>query len=522
MTTQGTANTNLVKSPYKKETFTTDQLTELAKCANDPKYFMTEHCWIQHPTKGRMKFDLFDFQRELVDTYHDYRSSIALISRQMGKSTAAAGYLLWYAMFNPDQTILIAAHKYSGAQEIMQRIRFAYETLPDYIRAGATSYNKGSLEFDNGSRIIAQATTDNTGRGLSISLAYLDEFAFVRPTIAREFWTALSPTLSTGGKCIITSTPNQDDDQFAQIWRDANKCLDEYGNETETGINGFRGYSADWKKHPDRDQKWADEEKGKIGEERFRREHLNEFIAFDETLIDSIKLTLLEGKDPYAKQGQVRWFKPVQPGKIYMVALDPSLGTGGDNAAIQVYELPGMKQVAEWQHNKTSIQHQIRIVKQILELIEKDSNETAEIYYSIENNTLGEAALVVVEEIGEENIPGTFLSEPKKRGNNTKLRRGFTTTHKSKLAACAKLKHWVETDKIEIASKNLLRELKTFVARGSSFSAKDGEKDDLVMALVLITRMAQEITKYEESAFDYLGTNDDDDDYDEPMPMSFL
>lgn len=516
-----TVDTKLVKTPYQKEEYTEAQLIELARCSQDPKYFITEYCWIQHPTKGRMKFDLFDFQEELIDTYHNYRYSIALISRQMGKSTAAAAYLLWYSMFVPDQTILIAAHKYSGAQEIMQRIRFAYETLPDHLRAGAVSYNKGSIEFDNGSRIIAQATTENTGRGLSISLAYLDEFAFVRPTIAREFWTSLSPTLSTGGKCIITSTPNQDDDQFAIIWKEANKCIDEYGNDTDIGKNGFRGYSADWTAHPDRDQAWADVERGKIGEERFRREHLNEFIAFDETLIDSLKLAIMESKQPFAKQGQVRWYKNIVPGNLYMIALDPSLGTGGDNAAIQVYELPGMKQVAEWQHNKTPIQQQVKILQQIAKYIDAEADGKSEIYYSLENNTLGEAALISVEELGEENIPGTFLSETKKHGNARSFRRGFTTTHKSKLSACAKLKHWIETDKLEIASKNLLGELKTFIARGSSYAAKEGEKDDLVMSLVLIVRMAQEVTRYEEAAFEYLQA-EEDDDYDDPMPMSFL
>jgi hypothetical protein len=439
----------------------------------------------------------------------------------MGKSTAAAGYLLWYSMFNPDQTILIAAHKYSGAQEIMQRIRFAYETLPDYLRAGVVSYNKGSIEFDNGSRIIAQATTDNTGRGLSISLAYLDEFAFVRPNIAREFWTALSPTLSTGGKCIITSTPNQDDDQFAQIWRESNRTMDEYGNEKETGTNGFRSYSADWKHHPDRDQEWADIEMGKIGEERFRREHLNEFIAFDETLIDSLKLSAMQARDPYAKMGQVRWYKPLDPGKLYLIALDPSLGTGGDAAAIQVYEIPGMRQVAEWQHNKTPIQQQVRIIQQIAKYIDDETNGQSEIYWSMENNTLGEAGLVMVEEIGEENFSGTFLSQRKSHGNTKMFRRGFTTTQKTKLSACAKLKQWVETDKIEIASKNLLRELKTFIARANSYSAKEGEHDDLVMSLILIVRMAQEVTNYEEEAYEYFDAGNDDD-YDDPMPMSFL
>jgi len=516
-----TQNTNLVKAPYKKEKFTQDQLTELVKCTQDPKYFIKEYCWIQHPVKGRMKFDLFDYQEELIDSYHDYRYSIALISRQMGKSTAAAAYLLWYAMFIQDQTILIAAHKYSGAQEIMSRIRFAYETLPDFLRAGAVNYNKGSIEFDNGSRIVAQATTDNTGRGMSISLAYLDEFAFVRPNIAREFWTALSPTLSTGGKCIITSTPNQDDDQFAQIWREATRRTDDFGNEKETGRNGFRSYSADWKAHPDRDQDWADEEQNKIGEERFRREHLNEFIAFDETLIDSIKLASMSGVDPYSRMGQIRWYKPVVKGKIYVIALDPSLGTGGDASAIQVYELPGMKQAAEWQHNRTPIQQQVKIMQKICQHIESETDGTSEIYWSLENNTLGEAGLVMIEEIGEEHFPGTFLNQPKAHGNAKTHRKGFTTTHKSKISACAKLKQWIETNKCEVASKNLLRELKTFIARGNSFSAKEGEHDDLVMALILIIRMSLEITKYEEGAYDYFDA-DSDDDYDDPMPMSFL
>ena len=516
-----TANTDLIKKPYRKESLTQEQILELAKCMQDPKYFMTEHCWIQHPTKGRMKFGLFDFQKELVNTYHNFRYSIALISRQMGKSTAAAGYLLWYAMYNPDQTILIAAHKYAGAQEIMQRIRFAYETLPDYLRSGAVSYNKGSIEFDNGSRIVAQATTENTGRGLSISLAYLDEFAFVRPNIAREFWTALSPTLSTGGKCIITSTPNQDDDQFAQIWRQSQKMFDEFGNETDVGVNGFRGYSADWKAHPDRDEDWASVERGKIGEERFRREHLNEFIAFDETLIDSMLLAEMTAEDPYKKTGQVRWYDTIKDKNTYVIGLDPSLGTGGDPAAIQVFGLPGMTQVAEWQHNKTPVQGQIRILREICEKIRSEA-PNSEIYWSVENNTLGEAALVVISEMGEEQIPGTFLSEPKKAGGSRTFRRGFNTTNRSKLTACAKFKQWVESSKLKIKSKALLREIKTFVARGASYAAKDGETDDLVMATMLVVRMTMVIAAYDENTFEDMRDSFNDEEYLAPMPIGLI
>ena len=147
----------LVKTPYKKQTWTEQQLEEFAKCADPvtgPDYFMDNFFYIQHPTKGKMKYHPFDYQKRLIETYHNYRFSIAMMPRQTGKSTSAAGYLLWYAMFVPDSTILIAAHKYTGSQEIMQRIRYAYELCPDHIRAGATSYNKGNLDFENGSRIV--------------------------------------------------------------------------------------------------------------------------------------------------------------------------------------------------------------------------------------------------------------------------------------------------------------------------------------------------------------------------------
>ena len=165
------------------------------------------------------------------------------------------------------------------------------------------------------------STTDNTGRGLSLTLVYLDEFAFVQPRIAQEFWTSLSPTLSTGGKCFITSTPNQDDDQFARIWKDANKTLDEFGEEQELGKNGFKSFQVHWSEHPERDDAWAISERAKIGEERFRREHECEFIAWDETLINSLKLPDLEGVEPKLRQGQVRWYSTPNKGHTYIVVI---------------------------------------------------------------------------------------------------------------------------------------------------------------------------------------------------------
>ena len=491
----------LVKPAHQSVQWTEAEILEFARCADPvtgPTYFMDRYFYIQHPTKGKMLYHPFEYQKRLIDTYHNYRFSISLMPRQTGKTTSAAGYLLWYAMFKPDSTILIAAHKYTGAQEIMQRIRYAYELCPDFIRAGCTSYNKGSIEFENGSRIVSQTTTETTGRGMSITLLYCDEFAFVRPTIATEFWTSISPTLSTGGKAIITSTPNSDEDQFALIWKGSQKRIDEFGNETELGQNGFKGYQASWWEHPDRDDQWKKEEIGRIGDDRFRREHGCEFLIFDETLINATTLIEMAGIDPILKQGQVRWYTQPRKGSTYVVGLDPSLGTGGDPAAIQILELPGLKQVGEWQHNKTPIQRQVAILQEITQYIHDCTGVENNIYYSVENNTLGEAALVSISEIGEENIRGVFLSEPKKLGMSRSFRKGFNTSNRSKVAVCAKFKSLVENKKLHIASKNLISELKNFVATGVTFKAKTGETDDLVMAMLLVVRMMQALQNYSE------------------------
>jgi hypothetical protein len=484
----------LIKDPYVKTVFKTQQeLDDFVKCC-DPKtgylHFMDNFFMIQHPTRGSMVYHPWPYQRRLIETYHNYRYSISLMPRQSGKSTSAAGYLLWYAMFVPDSTILIAAHKYTGAQEIMQRIRYAYENCPMHIKAGVTTYNKGSLDFENGSRIVSATTTENTGRGMSISLLYLDEFAFVRPSIAELFWTSITPTLSTGGKAIITSTPNSDEDQFALIWKGANKTEDDFGNTTELGTNGFRAYRAHWSEQPGRDEAWAEQIKAQLGEDRFRREIGCEFIIADETLIAPTTLIDLEGIEPVSRMGQVRWYKKPTKGNIYAVGLDPSLGTGSDPAAIQIYEANTTTQIGEWKHNKTDIPNQVKLLAQINKHIVECTGEPNNLYYSIENNSIGEAALVSLAEYGESNIPGIFLSEPGKK------RKGFNTTHKVKLTACAKFKTLLESKKMTLYSRSLIGELKTFVALEGSYKAKVGETDDLVMASLLIVRMLQQLSDF--------------------------
>jgi len=514
----------LVKSAHTTQRWTEQDIVDFGQCMDPvtgPHHFLDNFFFIQHPTKGKLKYEAFDYQRRLIDSYHNHRFNVNLLPRQTGKTTTAAGYLLWYAMFVPDSTILVAAHKYTGAQEIMNRVRYAYELCPDHIRAGCTSYNKQSIEFDNGSRIVAQTTTETTGRGMSLSMLYADEFAFVEPNIASEFWTSISPTLATGGKAIITSTPNSDEDQFAQIWQEANKLFDEHGNATPVGKNGFFPFRAYWNEHPDRDEEWANVERSRIGEERFRREHDCEFLVYDETLISSIKLADLAGIEPTMKMGQVRWYKKIDPKCTYVIALDPSLGTGGNASGIQVLELPTFDQVGEWHHNLTPVQGQVRVLREITKYIADECNIRGmqpSIYYSVENNTVGEAVLVVIEEMGEESIPGMFLSEPIKKGHVRRFRRGFNTTHTSKIAICAKLKHLIETNRMKICSKPLISELKTYVAKGASFAGKAESGDDLVSSLLLAVRMINLLQDWDPAIYDKM-REDRFEEYEMPMPI---
>jgi len=511
----------LIKKANKQETFTESQIEDLTLCM-DPElgylHFAKHFAFIQHPVKGKLLFDPYEYQLRLMDSYHSYRFNINMMPRQTGKTTCASIYLAWYAMFNPDQTVLVAAHKYTGAQEIMSRIRYVYETCPDHIRAGVTSYNKGSIEFENGSRIVAQTTTGNTGRGMSISLLYCDEFAFVQPNIAEEFWTSISPTLATGGRAIITSTPNSDEDTFATIWKQAEQKFDSHGNEQELGINGFHSFVAQWDEHPDRDDNWKEEEIGRIGEEKFRREYGCEFLVFDETLINSIKLAALEGGSPILNMGQTRWYKKPTNQYTYAIALDPSMGTGGDFAAIQVYELPSYEQVAEWQHNQTAIPGQIRILSDICKYI-ADSAGDNNVYWSVENNGIGEAALIVINDFGEENIPGLFVSEPMRKGHVRKFRKGFNTTHGTKITACSRLKTMVENDKMKIHSKPLIGELKNFIATGSSFQAKSGTHDDLIASTLLAIRMMAVLKDWDPRVYNTFNQAEHDDNYEPPMPI---
>lgn len=518
---------NALKKPNAKTAFTNKQLFELAQAIEDPLFFMRNFMKIQHPLKGALRFDPFPFQVRIIKAFHENRFTIALTARQMGKTTVAAGYLLWKAMFTPDTTILVTANKLVQALEIMDRIRFAYENCPDFIRCGIKEYNKGTIAFDNGSKIVARATSADAGRGLSITLLYLDEFAFVPPNKATDFWTSIQPVLSTGGSCIITSTPKSDEDQFAQIWRKANQNTDEYGNPRKDGrgVNDFFPVKVPWWEHPERDEKWAKPYREQLGEARFRQEFECDFVTDDETLINPLTLSGMTGFNPEFYTGTVRWYKDVTPNKTYLVALDPCLGTGRDYAAIQVFELPEMIQVAEWQHNTTAPRQQVSTLMKILIFIEQTLRDDArqhgdpEIFWTVENNTIGEAILQIIEDTGEERFPGLFVSEKKRKGQTRRFRKGLNTDNKKKLSACARAKSLIESGRMLINSNNLIKELKFFVATENTFKAKPGEHDDLVSALLLIVRMLDTVLSWSNAVGDLKEHIAEDELYEEQEAM---
>jgi hypothetical protein len=527
---KNTTDFEKLKPPGKRISMNQEQVQQLVESHRDPIYFMENFMYIQHPTKGKMPFKSYPFQRDLIRAYDDYRNVVAMIPRQSGKTTTAAGYLLWYAMYNDDVTVLIAANKFKAANEIMMRIKYAYEEMPDHIRAGVTEYNVTSVRFDNGSRIVATTTTPDSGRGMSISLLYLDEFSFVRATVAREFWTAMAPTLATGGKCIITSTPASDEDMFAELWFGAINTIDEQGNDIPNGLgtNGFKAFSAHYSDVPGRDEDWANIERAKIGEERFLREYCCQFAGEESTLIGGITLQRLKGADPLFKTGDIRWYDRITADRTYLVSLDPSAGIGKDPAAIEVWSLPDMTQIAEWTSNKTSIPSQVRTLQTVINKIYDDCKKAGykgepDIYFTFENNTWGEAAMQTINDIGEENFLGQLLNETRRTGL-VRHRKGLNTNGRSKAKACSKLKSLIESNRLQIKSKVLIKQLKFFVSKGDGFSAKQGENDDCVMSTILCIRMMQMVTNWDDKVGELMKDvfDTDDEAQRDPLPFSVM
>lgn len=270
------ARNKKLKQAHAEEAYTQDMAMEFMRCAQDVKYFCKNYVYIKHPTRGQILFDLYDYQEEVLDNYTNNRLNILLSARQTGKTETTGAFILHTAIFNPSKSILIASNKSENAKDIIAKIQNAYEELPAWLKPGinANNWNKHTCEFDNKSIIRAETTSESSGRGKSISLLYCDEFAFVPRHVQEEFWSAILPTLSTGGDCIISSTPNGDSDKFAELWRTAEMGDATRGEgETEGEEFMFVPKWIKWDMAPDRDEAFKRSNMKLLGERKWLQEY---------------------------------------------------------------------------------------------------------------------------------------------------------------------------------------------------------------------------------------------------------
>lgn len=493
--------------------YTPEMVRELLKCAKDPAYFISTYVQIQHPMKGMIPFDLYPYQVKMLHTMQNNRKTIVLSARQTGKSQTSAAYLLWYALFNEDKTILIASNKNSNALEMISRIRYMYETVPDWLKAGITAdgWNKLSVGFNNKSRIVSTATSESSGRGLAISLLFCDELAFVSRAVQEEFWKSISPTLSTGGGCIISSTPNGEGDLYANLW---------HGAELDT--NGFVPIYVAWDEPPGRDEAFKQEKIGELGMLAWRQEFECEFLTSEALLVDPLFLNNLDATikriEPIRQEMGINWYAELTEGNTYLMGVDPSAGSGKDFSVVQLFEFPSLVQVAEFRSNTVSSPQLYGTLKYILRKMEP-LNATC--YFSVENNGVGEGVIALYQ--NDETVPESaqFISE------EGRARLGMTTTNRSKMRACLNLKSLIESGKFQFKSVMLLKELKTYASGKGSYEALPGATDDLVAACLIVVRLLSEISAYEQAAFDSLYQYDeptqfsDDGPTEEPLAMLF-
>lgn len=520
-----------MKNPQLKRAHATDEYTpfmvqELRKCRDDPVYFMKNYVKIQHPKRGTIKFDLFEYQERFVKHMQDNRFTVTLQPRQCGKTLTVAMYLLWYACFVDDATILIASKNQAHALEIAARVRFAYEELPNWLKPGLKYFNRHNVELDNGSRIISEATTEKTGRGLSISKLYLDELAFINPRIQELLWASLAPTLSTGGSAIISSTPNGDTELFAQLWRRAMSGL--AANE-ESGAISFSPFAVHWREHPERDDKYWEMMVNMLGPLKTRQEVGCEFLSSEAMLISSMKLQQIAGQTVLCEDmGFKFWVHPDElggQGKTYLVSVDPATGNGKDFSVIEVFDFPGLRQIAEWRSNEINIPLLYAKLKWMLnKLSEPRGRGRAEVLWTFERNGIGEAmcALYINDEKQPEHAE-LFSDAPGKFG--------VYTTGRTKILSCLQMKTLVEkvNSGFKLHSETLIFELKNFMARGGTYEAKAGATDDCVMALVGITRLIKRLADYNDEAFKQVNeyvdpdASEDRDEFGgEPVPFAIV
>lgn len=471
-----------VPMPYTKE-----QIDEWLKCAADHTYFIKRYIKIVNVDRGFIPFELWPFQEEMVDSFVNDRFTIAKMPRQVGKTTTAAAFILWCILFKENYSVAILANKMAQAREILSRIQRSYEALPKWLQQGVVEWNKGNIELENGSKVLAAATSSSAIRGTSQNLIYLDEFAFVPSHIQEEFFSSVYPTISSGTttKVVITSTPNGLN-MFYKIWTDS-----------ERGHNDYTRISVHWSDVPGRDEKWAEQQIRNTSPDQFRVEFGCEFLGSSATLIDPNKLAALSYALPIESSPSFKMYKRPMPGHQYVTVVDVSHGAGLDYSAFVVFDVTQMpyEVVATFRDNKVPV---LVYPKYIIEAamnynragILVEVNDAGQQIVDILHYDLEYDGILTTAQIKKRvQLTGGFAGQ-------TKTRQGVRTDKVVKAIGCVNLKTMVEQDRLIVNDYQLIQEMSRFSLNGKSYEAEEGH-DDLVMCCVLFAWLTAQ-TYYKE------------------------
>ena len=437
---------------------------EYALCMKDPAYFASNYCKIISMDQGLVPFILYPYQEKMFEAFNEHRFNIVLACRQSGKSVSACAYLLWFALFHSEKTVAILANKGATAREMLSRVTLMLENIPFFLQPGTKALNKGSLEFSNNSRIIAAATSGSSIRGLSVSLLYLDEFAFVER--AAEFYTSTYPVISsgTGTKIIVTSTANGIGNQFHKIWEGAVQ-----------GVNEFNSFRVDWWDVPGRDEEWKKQTISNTSQLQFDQEFGNTFFGTGDTLVNADTLLSLRAL-PYIEtleNGDLKVYSKPVKNHEYIMTVDVSKGRGQDYSTFTLIDISDrpFTQVAVYRNNTISP----ILFPNIIYKYAKSYNNA---YVVIESNDQGSVVCNgLYHDLEYENVH----VESAIKANAI----GIEITRKTKRLGCSAIKDILENNKLKIVDEDTILEISTFEARGQSYEASDGNHDDLMMNLVM-------------------------------------
>ena len=451
-----------VKRDGVEHQFTQRELEEYIKCMNDPAYFARAYLKVINLDKGLVAFDLYPYQEKMFNHFNTNRFSIVLACRQSGKSISSVAYLLWYAIFKPEQTIAILANKGATAREMLSRITLMLENLPFFLQPGCKALNKGSIEFSNNSRIIASATSGSSIRGMSVNLLFLDEFAFVEN--AAEFYTSTYPVVSSGQttRVIITSTANGVGNVYHKLWEGAVQ-----------GTNEFKPFRVDWWDVPGRDAEWKRQTVSNTSELQFDQEFGNNFLGTSNTLIAAEFLLGFKAAEPLVRQESIKTYERPKEGHDYIMVVDVAKGRGQDYSTFNIIDITArpFKQVCVYRDN---------MISPLLfpDIIHKYAKSYNEAYVIIESNDQG---AVVCNGLYYDWEYENMFVESTLKANAL----GATMTRKVKRIGCSNIKDLIEQRKLDIIDAETIIEMSTFIAKGNSYEASDGNHDDLMMNLVL-------------------------------------